>query len=266
MTASVRLVDKPAGVTSHDVVARIKHGLPRGVRVGHAGTLDPFATGLLLILIGRATRTQRFFMGLDKEYLVTAKFGARSNTGDTEGTIMETGVVPEGDLELPTGDMLQTPPDFSAVRVGGRRAYELARAGEEVQLEARPITVSRFEELERRPTERDYLIRCSSGTYIRSLIADLGDAYCVSLRRTQIGPFDVPGQAGVELDLLAALTQILPVDKVDENSASLIGHGRPMETSREVGETVAIVGPNGLVAIGEVKEAGLLSSIAGFVG
>jgi len=266
MTASVRLVDKPAGVTSHDVVAQIKHSLPRGVRVGHAGTLDPFATGLLLILIGRATRTQRFFMGLDKEYLVTARFGARSNTGDTEGEITETGVLPVGDIELPTGDMLQTPPDFSAVRVGGRRAYELARAGEEVELQARPITVTRFEELERRPTERDYLIRCSSGTYIRSLVADLGDAYCVSLRRTQIGPFEVPGQAGLDLELLAALGEILPLENVDANNASLIGHGRPMETDRELGETVTIVGPEGLVAIGEVKEPGLLSSVAGFVG
>ena len=205
-------------------------------------------------------------MGLDKEYLVTARFGARSNTGDTEGEITESGVIPEGDIDLPTGDMLQTPPDFSAVRVGGRRAYELARAGEEVELQARPITVTRFEELERRPTERDYIIRCSSGTYIRSLIADLGDAYCVSLRRTRIGPFDVPGQAGLDLELLDALGEILPVENVDANNASLIGHGRPMETGRELGETVTIVGPEGLVAIGEVKEPGLLSSVAGFVG
>ena len=125
----VVVVDKPAGITSHDVVARMRRGLGRR-KVGHAGTLDPFATGLLLILVGRATRVQRFLMALPKRYETVAQFGAVSSTGDPEGEIVQTGVVPEGDLKLPTGRVRQRPPAFSAVKVGGRRAYALARAGE----------------------------------------------------------------------------------------------------------------------------------------
>ena len=128
------LYDKPAGITSHDAVARVRRALGRGVKVGHAGTLDPFATGLLLILVGRATRVQRFLMALPKAYEATARFGATSNTGDPEGEIVETGRVPDGDLSLPTGVIRQRPPAFSAVKVGGRRAYQLARAGVEVEI------------------------------------------------------------------------------------------------------------------------------------
>ena len=113
----VILYDKPAGITSHDAVARVRGALGRGVKVGHAGTLDPFATGLLLILVGRATRVQRFLMALPKVY-ATARFGATSNTGDPEGEIVETGRVPAGDLNLPTGVIRQRPPAFSAVKVG----------------------------------------------------------------------------------------------------------------------------------------------------
>ena len=125
------LYDKPAGITSHDVVARMRRALgrPRRVKVGHAGTLDPFATGLLLILVGRATRVQRFLMALPKRYEAVARFGAVSSTGDPEGELVQTGVVPSGDLPLPTGAVRQRPPAFSAVKVGGRRAYALARAG-----------------------------------------------------------------------------------------------------------------------------------------
>src|SRR5436305_13353288 len=122
---AVLLYDKPAGVTSHDVVARVRRTLPRKTKVGHAGTLDPFATGLLLVLIGRATRVQRFLMALRKTYEVTARFGAVSSTGDPEGEIVATGVVPEGDLILPTGQVRQRPPAFSAVKISGRRAYAL---------------------------------------------------------------------------------------------------------------------------------------------
>ena len=119
----VLLYDKPAGITSHDVVARVRRTLPRKTKVGHAGTLDPFATGLLLVLVGRATRVQRFLMALPKRYEATARFGAVSSTGDPEGEIVETGVVPTGDLTLPTGRLRQRPPAYSAVKVGGRRAY-----------------------------------------------------------------------------------------------------------------------------------------------
>jgi tRNA pseudouridine55 synthase len=189
--AGLLLCDKPAGITSHDVVAQTRRRLGRGVKVGHAGTLDPFATGLLIVLVGRATRIQRFVMALPKQYVVTARFGAVSTTGDPEGEITVTDRVPSGDLPLPTGVVRQRPPAYSAIKIGGRRAYKLARAGETFEIPEREVTVHRFEELRRAGSERDFLIECSSGTYVRSLIADLGDAYCTALRRTRIGAFDV---------------------------------------------------------------------------
>ncbi len=185
------LCDKPAGITSHDVVAQTRRRLGRGVKVGHAGTLDPFATGLLIVLVGRATKIQRFVMALPKRYEVTARFGAVSTTGDPEGEITATGEIPTGDLELPTGLVRQRPPAYSAVKIRGRRAYKLARAGETFEMPEREVTVHRFEETRRAGAERDFVIECSSGTYVRSLIADLGDAYCTALRRTRIGDFDI---------------------------------------------------------------------------
>jgi len=185
------LWDKPPGITSHDVVLQVRRHLPRGTKVGHAGTLDPFATGLLIVLIGRATKVQAQVMGLPKRYQVTARFGAVSSTGDPEGEVTETGRIPEGDLVLPRGAIRQRPPAHSAVKIRGRRAYKLARAGVEFEMPEREVTVYRFEETRRAGAERDFLIECSSGTYVRSLIADLGDAYCTALRRTRIGCFDV---------------------------------------------------------------------------
>ena len=186
----VLLIDKPAGVTSHDVVAKIKR--ERGVKTGHAGTLDPFATGLLIVLLTReATREQARFMGLPKTYRTVARFGATSTTGDRDGEITETGRVPEGELALPTGQIRQRPPAYSAVKVGGERAYKRARRGEDVVVPERLVDVHRFTQLWRDGDRAEFEIECSSGTYVRSLIADLGDAYCEELRRTAIGSFAV---------------------------------------------------------------------------
>ncbi len=187
---AVVLADKPAGITSHDLVARVRRRF--GAKGGHAGTLDPFATGLLIVLLGRpATREQARFMGLRKNYRVRARFGALSTTGDRDGKITETGTVPDGPVELPTGEIRQRPPAYSAVRIGGERAYKRARRGEEFELPERIVTVHRFEQVSAEGPEREFEIECSSGTYVRSLIADLGDAYCTELRRTAIGPFHV---------------------------------------------------------------------------
>jgi tRNA pseudouridine55 synthase len=186
---AVLLVDKPAGITSHDVVARARR--EHAAKAGHAGTLDPFATGLLIVLLGRrATREQARFMELPKTYRVVARFGAVSTTGDPEGEIEVTGVVP-AELELPVGEIVQRPPAYSAVKVRGVRAYRRARAGEAVEMPPRVVTVHRFEQLSREGERIELEIECSSGTYIRSLIADLGDAYCEQLRRIRIGPFAV---------------------------------------------------------------------------
>jgi tRNA pseudouridine55 synthase len=188
--AAVVLLDKQAGMTSHDCVARLRRRHRQ--KAGHAGTLDPFATGLLIVLLGRsATREQARFMGLRKTYRAVARFGAVSTTGDRDGEITETGLVPEGPLELPTGELRQRPPAYSAVKVGGERAYRRARRGEEVEMPERLVTVHRFVELGREGDRAEFEIECSSGTYVRSLIADLGDAYCLELRRTAIGPFTV---------------------------------------------------------------------------
>src|SRR4051812_18674947 len=206
----VILVDKPAGKTSHDVVAAVRRELPGKRRVGHAGTLDPFATGLLIVLVGRATRAQRFFMWLPKTYLATARFGAVSSTGDPEGEIVETGTPIPDPLLLPTGEVTQRPPAHSAVKVGGERAYERARRGEDVEVPERTVTVHRFEETGRDGDRVEMAIECSSGTYVRSLVADLGDAYCEALRRTAIGAFRVEDADGRTLVPLNEALAFLP--------------------------------------------------------
>lgn len=192
------LCDKPAGVTSHDVVAGVRR--ERGcAKVGHAGTLDPFATGLLLVLLGRATRVQRFLTGLPKTYLATARLGWRSTTGDPDGELTETGNVPES-LQLPTGRVRQRVPMTSAVRVGGERLYKKAHRGETIETPEREVDVYRAELLGGDEREAAYEIECSAGTYVRTLIEALpgGDAYCSKLRRTEIGPFSVE-DAGAEI-------------------------------------------------------------------
>jgi tRNA pseudouridine55 synthase len=194
-SGSVLLFDKPAGITSHDVVAQVRRG--RGLKTGHAGTLDPFATGLLLILLGRATRLQRFLVGLPKTYLATARLGWRSSTGDPDGELTETERVPEN-LELPTGTVRQRVPMTSAVRVGGERLYKKAHRGEVVETPERDVQVHRAELLSSDAERARYEIECSAGTYVRTLVETLDDAYCEELRRTAIGPFRVEN-AGEEV-------------------------------------------------------------------
>lgn len=246
----VILADKPAGVTSHDVVAQTRRRL--GIRrVGHAGTLDPFATGLLLVLVGRATRVQRFLMALPKAYEVAARFGAVSSTGDPEGEIGETGRVPDGDLELPTGRIAQRPPAHSAVKVDGERAYARARRGEDVVLPEREVTVHSFTETWREGSRRGFAIECSSGTYVRSLVAALGDAYCEELRRTRIGSFSVADADPDRLLPLEASLDFLPAHELAEDEARRAGHGVAVPGSGE--GFVRLLDGEGLVAIAEAR-------------
>jgi tRNA pseudouridine55 synthase len=186
----ILLIDKPVGMSSHDVVARVRHSLS-GAKTGHAGTLDPFASGLLVVLVGKATKLQARIMQLPKRYETVARLGAISSTGDPEGEITETGRLPADPPSLPTGEILQRPPVYSAIKIKGERAYRKARRGESFEMPPRVVTVHRFEQLWREPMRAGYAIECSSGTYVRSLIADLSDAYCEELRRTAIGPFGV---------------------------------------------------------------------------
>jgi tRNA pseudouridine55 synthase len=194
---AVLLCDKPAGITSHDMVVALRR--ERGCKAGHAGTLDPFATGLLLVLLGRATRLQRFLTGLPKTYAARARLGWRSSTGDPDGELAETGRLPDS-LELPTGRVRQRVPMTSAVRVGGERLYRKAHRGETVETPEREVDVYRAELLASDAESAEYEIECSAGTYIRTLIETLGDAYCAELRRTAIGPFRVE-EAGREFGL-----------------------------------------------------------------
>jgi tRNA pseudouridine55 synthase len=221
----VLLRAKPAGVTSHDVVAEVRRSLPRGTKVGHAGTLDPFATGLLLVLVGRATRAQRFLMALPKTYRAVARLGWTSSTGDRDGELAETGRVPD-ELAIPVGEQLQTPPAYSAVKVGGERAYELARRGESPELAARPITVYRADLLAHDRERAKFEIECSSGTYVRSLVTDLGDAYCEELERTAIGAFRLEDADPDRLVPLREALAFLPERELSADEARAVSHGR----------------------------------------
>ena len=189
------LCDKPAGITSHAMVVGVRR--ERNCKAGHAGTLDPFATGLLLVLLGRATRLQRFLTGLPKTYLATARLGWRSSSGDPDGALTETGRLPQS-LELPTGTVRQRVPMTSSARVGGERLYRKAHRGETVTTPQRDVEVMRAELLGSDGETARYEIECSAGTYVRTLVETLGDAYCLELRRTAIGPFRVE-DAGEEI-------------------------------------------------------------------
>lgn len=278
----ILLVDKPGGVTSHDVVARARRAL--GTRkIGHAGTLDPMATGLLVLGVEGATRLLTFVVGADKTYHATIRLGQSTTTDDAEGEIVATAgpdavaaLTPDrirsGMAEL-TGEISQVPSAVSAIKVGGRRAYDLVRAGELVELAARTVTVSRFE-LERRRTEDgavelDVAVDCSSGTYIRALARDLGAAldvggHLTALRRTRIGPFPVSDAVGIDdLDATAALTpaaaaeRILQPLPVSADEARDLRHGKRLpERARLLhGALAAAVDPDG-VLVGIVEKRG----------
>jgi tRNA pseudouridine55 synthase len=218
------LYPKPAGVTSHDCVARVRRMLPRKTKVGHAGTLDPFATGLLLVLVGRMTRAQRWLMALPKTYRTVARLGWTSDTGDRDGVLEQTGRVP-ADPRIATGDLMQRPPAYSAVRIDGERLYEKARRGEAVEGEPRPVTVHRAERLWHEGDRAAFEIECSSGTYVRQLVADLGDAYCEELERCAIGRFRLE-DADLEriVDPYDAL-DFLPERRLDAREAAAVGNG-----------------------------------------
>ncbi len=268
MTTGLLLFDKPQGLTSHDVVSRARRAL--GTRkVGHAGTLDPMATGLLTLGVGPATRLLTYLVGLDKTYETTMRLGAVTTTDDAEGEIVNTAepaaVAAVTDEQLSagiralTGEIDQRPSSVSAIKVDGRRAYDRVRAGEEVELASRRVTVSAFEvQAVRRSATADGLfidvdarIDCSSGTYIRALARDLGAAlgiggHLTALRRTRVGPFEVADAVSLEAlaeqgaSLLASPAEVaarlFAVLEVDASQARDLGHGKLL-TLPEVPDT-----------------------------
>lgn len=212
----VLLIDKPTDHTSHDVVARIR-GILRMKRVGHAGTLDPMATGLLVVLLGKATKLSQYLMSVDKCYTGSVKLGEITNTQDAEGEVLETRPVPElseeqvrAALRGMVGDQYQIPPMFSAIKIKGQPLYKAARAGEEVEREPRFIRVKRFE-LTRwaAPDTLDFVVDCTKGTYVRTLAHDLGQklgcgAHLSALRRISSGALNV--DRAVTLEALQKMT------------------------------------------------------------
>jgi tRNA pseudouridine55 synthase len=236
------LVDKPAGMTSHDVVDVVRRRL--GLKkVGHAGTLDPMATGLLLIGVGRATRLLRFLGDLPKTYEGTIRLGVETTTLDAEGEVVREAPVDVAEADVAAamrglvGESRQRPPAYSAVKVGGRKLYEAARAGERLEAEARPIRVDAFDLHRWSSPHAAFRVTCSSGTFVRVLAADVGEAlgcgaHLLALRRTAIGPFEVddagpPDGPGDPLPIDAAV-QHLPRLDVDPEEARAASHGRPL--------------------------------------
>ena len=212
---SVRLVDKPAGITSFGVVARVRRRLSeklgKKAKVGHTGTLDPFATGLMIIVTGKECRNAMNYSKLDKEYEATFRLGQTSSTGDPEGELTDVSTTQpskeavEAALEQYRGEITQRPPIFSAIKINGRRAYDLARKGEVVEMPERQVTIYSLELLDYTYPEVKIRVHVSSGTYIRSLVEDIGKvletgAYCSELRRTTVGEWSVEGATPIAIN------------------------------------------------------------------
>jgi tRNA pseudouridine55 synthase len=289
VNSGILLVDKPQGITSHDVVARTRR-LAGTRKVGHAGTLDPMATGLLILGVGSATRLLHHLVGLDKEYLATMRLGWDTTTDDAEGEPLEAApaervaaadeTAVRAAMLAWTGDIEQVPSTVSAVKVAGRRAYQRARDGETVELAARPVTVSVFELLDLRPgdghVDVDVRVACSSGTYVRALARDVGadlatGGHLTALRRTRIGAFGVDEASELEgLDVAQvilppadAARRTLPVAAITAQEAVDLGHGKRVAAPDELaalpgGTAIAAIDPDDrLVAIVERRGAEL---------
>jgi tRNA pseudouridine55 synthase len=272
------LVDKPAGPTSHDIVAGVRRRLGgRKVKVGHAGTLDPFATGLLVVLVGRATRLAPYLSGLDKSYLATVRLGATSATGDPEGPVLETGEAPDRarvEAVLPSflGRQRQRVPAMSAVKVDGERLYRKARRGEAVEAPEREIAIHEIRLVDDPSAPAGAVtlaVRCSKGTYLRQLAADLGErlgcgGYCHALRRTMVGALSVDDAVAPEevtrgggIGLLAGLAH-LPARPLSDAETALVRHGRPVTGAPPTEGPVALVAEDRLVAVAHPDGEGAL--------
>ena len=242
------LVDKPAGPSSFAAVKRLRSRY--GVKAGHAGTLDPLATGLLLVLLGRTTRLARYLVGLDKRYVTEIRLGLRTSTGDGEGEIVdETPVAGREAVEALTGELELPIPAASAVKIGGERAYRLHRRGLAVEMPTRRSCVHDLRVLRYAPPLVEVELHVSSGTYVRS-VADVLGGHCRWLRRTAVGPFLVE-QADEDrvLPPLAALVHI-PERRVSEDEAAVVRMGRPLQGAGK-GPVALWTGAGGLVAVGQ---------------
>jgi len=282
------VVDKPAGMTSHGVVARVRR-LAGTRKVGHAGTLDPMATGVLLVGVSRATRLLGHLMLTEKAYDATVRLGVSTTTDDAEGELVSqtpAAALPPGqvvaELEKLVGDILQVPTAVSAIKVDGKRAYARVRAGEDVELAARPVTIHSLEVVDQRVVgewlDVDIRVRCSSGTYIRAIARDVGAAlgvggHLTALRRTAVGPFDL--SSAHSLDDLADDFALLPIAEVaratfpgvdlDEERAADVRVGRALDLTLPPGEH-AVFAPDGEFLALYADRDGTARAVAVFVG
>lgn len=265
--SGVLVVDKPLGPTSHDVVRRVRRRLE--VKAGHTGTLDPLATGVLPVLVGKATRLARFYQGDDKVYLAEIRLGQTTETYDREGRVVREAPVPtlngaevQKVLDSFTGIQQQTPPMYSAVRIDGERLYKAARRGETRDRPSRRVTIHELEALERRNELWTVRVRCSSGVYVRSLAHDVGNAvgcggHLYSLRRLRSGPFDLARAVGLEQTdrewkkALFSLEELLPeLPRLDLPAAQAVRvrHGNPVRDDGH-GEVVRLFDKGALIAL-----------------
>ncbi len=247
MPSGVVLIDKPTGMTSHDVVAQLRKKLSEK-KIGHAGTLDPFASGLLVMGIGSGTKLLHHLFGLDKQYLATIRLGQATTTDDLEGDVVSEASAKSVSMEQIkeeiknlTGSIQQVPSSVSAIKIQGKRAYDLARAGEEVVIPARSVEVYHFQPTSELRMVGDFVefgvtVDCSSGTYIRALARDLGTALGVgghlrALRRTRIGEFSIADATSIESvgdfkPLLDVARKLFPVVELSSSQAQDIVHGK----------------------------------------
>jgi len=286
VTTGILLVDKPGGVTSHDVVSRARRAL--GTRkVGHAGTLDPMATGLLLLGVDSSTRLLTYLVGLGKRYTATIRLGQSSTTDDAEGELSApvdaTGLTRaqlDTGIAALTGEIAQVPSTFSAIKVDGRRSYDRARSGEEVALAPRTVTVSRFELLaERRDApflDLDVVVECSSGTYIRALARDLGAAlgvggHLTALRRTDVGPFSVEDAVPADAiapeavrDAAGVAEQLFPAVRLTGEQVAELTQGKKVRVeAADAGVVAALAASGRLVGLVSVN-AGVARVLVNF--
>ena len=280
MVSGIALIDKQQGFTSHDVVAKLRKLLGTK-KIGHAGTLDPMATGLLLMGVGAGTKLMQYLSGLDKTYLATIRLGASSSTDDAHGELGElrdASQVSREQLETEilklTGNIEQVPSSVSAIKVDGKRAYDLVRAGEEVVLKSRKVTVSRFEIVGEPLVVEKYLdinveVDCSSGTYIRALARDLGEAlgvggHLTALRRTRIGSFEVSNareitQEPTLVTNLEVLKTLMPEVVISQQQEIDLRHGKRL--ALEISGTSCATANGRLVAVIEPVGSEAKSSV-----
>lgn len=285
--SGILLVDKPQGITSHGVVSRTRK-LAGTRKVGHAGTLDPMATGLLVLGLNSSTRLLTYLVGLDKEYFATIRLGASTTTDDAEGEIvasvnasgLERARVEEH-IEPLRGDIEQVPSSVSAIKVDGKRAYDRVREGEIVELKSRAVTVSAFDVLDVHSegtfTDVDVRVECSSGTYIRALARDLGSAlgvggHLTALRRSRVGPFDVSRAATLD-DLEPAEQLLTPADvatqlfaplHVSQSHVTDLVHGKRISVDGADRGPLAAIAPDGTLVGLVAVSAGVAKSIINF--